>query len=127
MGMKEFLRGLKLWYLWFAPLPNWKQRVVEYRAGRRVWDLPWNPNAPKAVPFPVEWIPHRPAHLADGREVLNKGVVLLDAKCEITGKTAEVGVGVCCCRCGIDLHPDAAHMINPMSIPVCWRCSLVMI
>lgn len=106
----------------FNPVPGWKIRFREFQAGRRVWDVPGRPQCPKVIPFPIEWFPHRLSQDEDTEEEKARGFVFLDSLCIDTGKEIKPGVATLCLRCGVPLHPDAAHMMGGFDPPYCRRC-----
>lgn len=111
------------WYAFFRPVDGWKERYRAYRAGVNTWPVPGKLDKPYVVPFPVEWIPARlELTEQDGPEAHARGFVLLDTTCVDTGNEAPAGVGVCCLRCGVHLHPIAANMYSTFDPPYCRRC-----
>ena len=97
-----------------------------------MWEVPGLPDKPKVVPFPVQWIPHTfdETQFDDGQPEgpdHERGFKFLAVTCAETGKEAAKGIGVCCLRCGIPLHPVAATMHGSFDPPVCWRCSWILI
>jgi len=90
------------------------------------WEVPGKPDRPKVVPFPVPWLPHRlELTEADDDADHARGFVFLPGVCVDSGKDCAVGVVVSCCRCGVSLHPAAAHMIAGFDPPYCSRCRWV--
>ena len=117
---------LSKWIAFFRPIPGWAQRLRLHKAGQTAWDIPGKPDKPKVVPFPVEWIPHRlELTEEDDASTQARGFAFLPAVCVDSGKEAEIGVGVLCCRCGVELHPAAANMIGGFDPPYCRRCKWV--
>lgn len=106
------------WLHWLFPVKGWKERFREYSAGRTVWEVPGHPEADKVCPFPVEWIPH-------SMETSHpRGFDFLEATCVDTFAPLPIGVGVLCARCGVPLHPKAAHMMSAHAVPKCKRCRI---
>jgi hypothetical protein len=110
------------WLAFFRPVKGWKMRYLQFKAGKNVWEVPDRPTVPKVVPFPVEWVPYRLSTAADPPEVQARGFEFLDVKCAETGQDAAKGTAVSCLRCGIPLHPTAAHMVSGFDPPYCKRC-----
>jgi hypothetical protein len=54
--MKNFFRK---WLAFFRPVDGWKRRLLQFKSGNTAWEVPGKPDAPKVVPFPVQWIPWR--------------------------------------------------------------------
>jgi hypothetical protein len=114
------------WIAFFHPLPGWLLRLREAKAGKNTWEVPGKPDRPKVVPFPVPWLPHRlELTEADDDADHARGFVFLPGVCVDSGKDCAVGVVVSCCRCGVSLHPAAAHMIAGFDPPYCSRCRWV--
>lgn len=114
------------WIAFFWPVPGWKRRLQEAKAGRNVWDVPGKPEKSKVVPWPVEWMPHRLELTEEDDETAHtRGFVFLPGVCVDTGLEAKVGEVVSCCRCRVALHPRAAHMIAGFDPPHCKRCRWV--
>ncbi len=116
------------WVAFFRPMPGWKGRFLEFKKGRTGWSVPGRPECHQVAPWPIEWIPHRLLSAGDpvDEEHPLRGFQFLIATCAETGKLADVGVGVRCCRCGIDLHPIAAHQFSAFEPGRCSRCKWVM-
>ena len=114
------------WVAFFRPLGGWKTRYRQAKMGRNTWEVPGKPFSPKVIPFPVEWLPHR-LDLVDGdnSSAHSRGFVFLPGVCVDTGKEVEVGTAVSCCRCGVTLSPEAAHMFSGFDPPYCKRCKWV--
>jgi len=62
---------LKKWFAFFRPVFGWRQRFLQFKSGSTTWDVPGHPNAPKVVPFPVQWIPHRITGAEDEAKALD--------------------------------------------------------
>ena len=111
------------WIAFFRPIPGWKKRILEFKAGRTVWEVPNRPDVPKLVPFPLEWVPHRLELTDDDDEGSHaRGWVMLSVTCIDSGEEAGPGVAVSCLRCGVPLHPRQANMIGGFDPPYCARC-----
>lgn len=116
------LKGsLRLWKAFLRPVPGWHARYQEYLGGKNTWEVPGRPDVPKVVPFPVQWIPHRLDNL--GPDDQARGFAFEPVVCSSSGKSAPVGTGVCCVRCGVPLHETEARMRNGFDAPKCWRCA----
>lgn len=116
------------WWAFFFPVDGWKGRYRAFCAGQKTWPVPGHPEAPKVVPFPVEWIPHRlygPGEELDPPDGSpRRGFEFLDeVVCVDTGETVGKGVSVSCLRCGVHLHPSAAGMVGGFDPPKCKRCA----
>lgn len=116
---------IKKWIAFFFPVPGWKKRFRLYRAGSKMWEAP-KPGFPPVGPFPVEWIPHSLEDSLFSEAERGMGFHMTDSVCTDTGVLLPKGIGVRCCRCGVDLHPDAADMIGDHDIPKCRRCAWVL-
>jgi hypothetical protein len=114
------------WGAFFRPVPGWKKRYREASGGRQVWSVPGRDDVNKMIPWPLEWIPHR---LAEDEEdaAWEKGFEFLEATCIETGENLPIGVGVCCLRCGVPLHPLQARMTSGFSPPRCSRCHILVV
>ncbi len=47
------------WRAFFFPVPGWRKRLLQFKAGCTSWDVPGRPEASKVIPWPVDWVPHR--------------------------------------------------------------------
>ena len=121
--MNQLSFYLLRWKAFLFPVAGWKQRLREYKAGKTVWEVPGRPTAPKLVPWPIQWIPHRLAESSDLELDQARGFIFLPSVCWESRKATVVGEGVLCCRCGIPLHPDYAHMLTGFDPPYCKRCA----
>lgn len=110
------------WKAFFFPVKGWKERFKLYQRGTKTWSVPYDANAPKVLPWPVEWFPHRRVIETDAPEDKERGFVFLDTTCVDSGMSAPLGVAACCVRCGVHLHPEAAHMLGGFDPPICSRC-----
>ena len=124
------MSSLKSWWLkWFAffsPVAGWEDRFRRYKSGQHVWGIPGKPDKPKAIPFPLEWIPHRLELTSEDDEAAHaRGFAFESVTCVDTGQEAGIGVALSCLRCGVPLHPEAAHMFGGFDPPCCNRCRLV--
>ena len=114
------------WWAFLCPVPGWKERFLAAKAGKTIWQVPGKPEKPRLVPFPVEWMPHRCALTAEDDQASHaRGFVFLPGVCVETGKELAVGVALSCCRCGVTLSPEAAHMYQGFDPPYCSRCRWV--
>jgi hypothetical protein len=120
--MLWFKSMLDKWKAFLLPRTGWKKRLLLAKSGQTVWEVPYKKDAPKVIPWPVEWIPHRQVNETDDEAAQTRGFVFLDVVCIDSGKAAPVGVGALCARCGVPLHPEAAHMLGGFSPPSCKRC-----
>lgn len=112
------------WWAFFRPLRHWKERYQLYLGGQKVWMVPGKPESPSLVPWPLEWIPARlEVTEADSETAQTLGFVLQGAICTDSGKSAQIGQAVRCCRCGVPLHQSHAHMLTSISPPSCSRCT----
>lgn len=121
--MAAFLLFLTKWIAFFRPKKGWAQRLRAFRAGQTVWPVPYSDQVPKLVPWPIDWIPHRPLNETDSEEDKARGFVFLPCVCVDTGREAKIGDAVLCLRCGVPLHPIAANMVSSVDPPYCRRCS----
>ena len=123
----KLLKNLFLkWRAFFSPVPDWWERYRAFRSGTNQWEVPGKPDRPKVVPFPVQWIPHRLVlSEADSEAAWARGFEFEEAICADTGKPCGVGLVVACLRCGVPLHPEAAHMFGGFDPPYCKRCKWV--
>ena len=110
------------WKAFFFPRPGWKERLLLAKRGQNTWPVPYKKDAPKVIPWPVDWIPHRPATEADDDAAKARGFVFLDVICVDSGRESPPGVGALCARCGVPLHPSCANMLGGFDPPVCKRC-----
>jgi hypothetical protein len=119
---------IRKWIAFFRPLPGWKARFLDFKRGRTSWKVPGRPECRQVVPWPVAWIPHRPLAVGEGKDEAEEktGFAFLDAVCVDSGKAAAVGVGVRCCRCGVDLHPIASGQFSAFDPARCRRCRWVL-
>lgn len=115
------IRLLWKWRCFFRPVKGWKARFLQYKAGNTVWSVPNRPDAPKVVPWPVEWMPYRQHGLTESDAL--RGFAFEHGVCVDTGLTAKPGDAVCCLRCGVPLHPSVAGMITSIDPPKCRRCA----
>lgn len=121
--MSMIRRFFRKWAAFFRPVEGWKKRFLLFRGGVHTWEVPGLPEKSKVVPFPVQWIPHRMELTDEDDEASHtRGFVFLDVTCSDSGKDAPAGVGVLCLRCGLPLHPTAAHMVSDFNPPYCRRC-----
>lgn len=109
--------ALYRWRRFFHPIPGWKLRYRQYKAGQTVWAVPGKEDADPVCPWPVQWIPVRldPS--------LERGFEFLESECSESYRPLPIGVGVCCVRCGIHLHPDRANVVGHFDPPRCSRCA----
>jgi DNA-directed RNA polymerase subunit RPC12/RpoP len=110
------------WWKFLRPVPGWKDRLRAYRSGQNAWPIPGLPDAPLAFPWPIEWMPHRQHHLDDEKSK-DRGFDFDGATCTDSGLMFGPGIGYCCARCGVPLHPAAAGMFMELDPPRCRRCS----
>ena len=85
----------------------------------------WVIDKPKAMPFPLQWIPHTQDESQFEAADEARGFRFLDVVCCETGKDAPIGTGVLCLRCAVPLHPEAANMFGGFDPHYCNRCSSV--
>jgi hypothetical protein len=117
---------LRRWLAFFRPVRGWWERYTAFRRGATVWEIPGKPDKPKAVPFPLEWLPHRLALTAEDSEAAHlRGFAFEEVTCVDSGQKCGGGVAVSCLRCSVPLHPDAAHMFGGFDPPYCKRCKWV--
>ena len=117
---------LKKWLAFFRPVLGWRERLLDYLRGQKAWPIPGKPDKPRVVPFPLEWIPHRSELTEEDDEAAHaRGFVFLPITCVDSEQESLPGVAVSCCRCGVGLHPNAAHMIGGFDPPYCKRCKWV--
>ena len=115
--------SLGKWWRFFRPVAGWKQRYREYKGGRRMWPIPGKPNAPKAAPWPIEWIPHTQKGLEGDDKWERLGWKPLSAICSVSGVDVPPGQAASCLRCGVSLSPVAAGQCNTQDPPRCSRCA----
>lgn len=124
--MSSMIVWMQKWWAFLRPMPGWKERLLAYRGGQTIWEVPGKPECNKVVPWPLEWVPHR---VYDASETLTdvdavRGFEMTEVTCVDTGKTAKVGDSTCCARCGVPLHPDA-NRTNGFKPPACRRCATI--
>lgn len=122
--MSRFALIIKKWVAFFFPRRGWKLQLRQYKAGMKTWEVPGKPDKPKVVPWPIDWIPHDFQLETEADEA--RGWRMLAATCVDSGKECEPGVGTCCVRCSVTLHPECANMIGPWDPPYCRRCAIFM-
>lgn len=118
----------RTWFRWshfFRPRKGWATQLKQFKAGKTAWPMPYREGAPQVVPWPVDWVPHRPAVGTDTPEEQERGFVFLECTCIDSGRHAKVGEATSCLRCGVPLHPVAANMVTSIDPPYCRRCSWV--
>lgn len=119
------IRWLRKWIAFFRPMPSWAKRLRDYRGGKTAWAVPGKPECNQVIPWPLAWIPHTiPAEIPEtwAEKDHVRGFDFVDEVCVDTGQTVKPGVGVCCVRCGVALHPDVSHQSGSFDPPRCRRC-----
>jgi hypothetical protein len=122
--MSAFLTSLKLfcrvWLHRLFPQKGWAKLVKDHKRGVVTWPCPIE-GGHALVPWPLQWVPHTEAPLeeTEGRGWNPASVICYVSKTEALG-----GVGVCCARCGVNLHqdvglPPSAPSSAAPSCPVC--------
>jgi hypothetical protein len=118
---------LRKWFAFFRPVSGWKERLINFKSGQTTWEIAGNPELPKLIPFPLEWVPHRLELTDEDDEAAHaRGFVFLPGTCVDSGKECEPGVVVSCLRCSVPLHPTAANMFGGFDPPYCHRCKWVL-
>lgn len=85
--MKNFFRK---WFAFFNPVAGWKKRLLQFKSGNTAWEVPGKPDAPKVVPFPVQWIPWRALTAEEELDALDLKVALEEMEKKNTASEEEI-------------------------------------
>jgi hypothetical protein len=120
--MKNFF---KKWLAFLFPSKGWKQKVIDFRQGKKAWGIEGKPECNPVIPFPLDWVPHTlELKHPEKEEDQKRGFDFLEVTCIDTGLEAKGGIALCCARCGVSIHPDSVGHAG-FDVPACRRCRVL--